>query len=149
MMSTRFHKKWWVALTFALSFSLAACDLFPESMFRLAPESRLPRWYVLPKGMERKDVSLEMNYYIIPEPKVKFIMKNTSGKHISTIEGVTIGPTMNSKGKDNTPHEYPSYRIVKVNGVVDIIEHRRMNDIFYLCDDPLVWKALGIPYPEP
>jgi hypothetical protein len=146
VMSARFIKKRWVTLTIALLFILAACDLFPESMFQLAPESRLPRWYVFPKGVERKDVSLEMRYYIVPKPKVMFILERVNGRRISKIESISLGPSMNSKGKERSPGEYPSYKVVKVNGVVDVIEHRKMNDIFYLCDDPLIWKALGVPY---
>jgi hypothetical protein len=149
IMSTRFIKRGRVALTIVLLFSLVACGFFPESMFRLAPESRLPRWYILPKEVERKGVSLEMRYYALPEKtKVMFILEHTGGKRISKTEGVALGLPMNSKGKEKSSGEYPSYRAVKVNGVVDVIEHRKMNDIFYLCEDPSIWKALGIPYPE-
>jgi hypothetical protein len=148
-MSTRFIKQRRIVLVVALLFSLGACGIFPETIHQLAPESRLPRWYVLPKGVERKDVSLEMRYYAPPgKPKLMFLLKYSNGKRISTMTGIVVVQGMNSEGKEKKPHEHPSYRVVKVNGVVDVIEHRKAGDIFYLCDDPLVWKALGIPYPE-
>jgi hypothetical protein len=53
---------------------------------------------------------------------------------------------MNARGGENKPFEYPSYQVVEVNGFIDVIEHRGMVDIFYLCDDPAVWAALGVPY---
>jgi len=34
------------------------------------------------------------------------------------------------------------YEIVMVDGVTDIIEHRERNDIFYMTDDPAVWKEI-------
>jgi hypothetical protein len=147
-MDAQFLKREKVALIIALLFTLVSCDLFPESMFQLAPESRLPRWYVLPKEVERKEVFLEMRYYAVPrEPKLEFILSR-NGKRISAMKGTVIAQGKNSKGKEKKPHEYPSYRVVKVNGVVDVIEHRKAGDIFYLCDDPSIWKALGISYPE-
>ena len=40
------------------------CRYFPESEFELAPESRLPRWFTLPKGISRSDVTVTMYTYI-------------------------------------------------------------------------------------
>jgi hypothetical protein len=42
------------------------------------------------------------------------------------------------------PAGYPSYEIITVNGITEIIEHRKMEPIFYITDDPAVWKELGV-----
>jgi hypothetical protein len=40
------------------------------------------------------------------------------------------------------PH--PTYEVITVEGTIDVIEHRRMEPIFYLNDDASVWKELGV-----
>jgi hypothetical protein len=42
------------------------CNYFPESRFELAPDSRLPKWFILPKNLSRADVTVRMSYYIEP-----------------------------------------------------------------------------------
>jgi hypothetical protein len=37
-----------------------------ESSFELARESRLPRWFTLPPGVSRSDVSVTLVYYVEP-----------------------------------------------------------------------------------
>jgi hypothetical protein len=41
---------------------------------------------------------------------------------------------------------YPSYQAITVNGATEIVEHRKMEPIFYVTDDPAVWtqyRAMG------
>jgi hypothetical protein len=38
------------------------------------------------------------------------------------------------------PSGYPSYQAVTFNGVTEIIEHRKMEPIFYVTDKPSVLK---------
>jgi hypothetical protein len=40
------------------------------------------------------------------------------------------------------PPGYPTYEVITVNGITDIIEHRRMEPIFYVTDDLAVWNEL-------
>jgi hypothetical protein len=40
------------------------------------------------------------------------------------------------------PAGYPSYEIVSIGGVTEIIEHRKMEPIFYVSDDPAVRAEL-------
>jgi hypothetical protein len=42
------------------------CSSCPESEFELAPDSRLPKWFTLPKYLSRADVTVQMSYYIEP-----------------------------------------------------------------------------------
>ena len=67
---------------------------FIESEFTLAPESRLPRWFTMPAGYTRKDVTMTITLYsnpfgikakvVIrgPEPEYAVLMKK-SGKYRS------------------------------------------------------------------
>jgi hypothetical protein len=34
--------------------------------------------------------------------------------------------------------------VVTVNGITDIVERRTMEPVFYMTDDPAVWKELGV-----
>jgi hypothetical protein len=38
------------------------------------------------------------------------------------------------------PPDYPAYEAITINGITEIIEHRKMEPIFYVTDDPTVWK---------
>jgi hypothetical protein len=38
------------------------------------------------------------------------------------------------------PPHYPIYEATTVNGITEIIEHRKMEPIFYITDDTNVWK---------
>jgi hypothetical protein len=35
---------------------------------------------------------------------------------------------------------YPAYQSISVHGITEIIEHKKMEPIFYVTDDPAVWK---------
>jgi hypothetical protein len=103
-----------------------------ESNFQLSDDSRLPVWIKLPPTVKRQDVSLTLNYYSNPfGPNAKFILRNRHGDILQEVSG-------NDKPIGNTLSElkYPSYVLVVVNGVPEIIEHRTMGPIFYISDDP-------------
>ena len=40
------------------------------------------------------------------------------------------------------PAGYPDYEVLIGNGVVDVIEHRKMEPVFYTTDDPSIWREL-------
>lgn len=116
------------------------CEYFPESTFQLAKESRLPKWITVPRGLTRADVSLEMSYYSKPwGSSAGFILRDKNKKILTKAYG---------KAKDLEPlHEgfdghYPAYEVITVHGMTEIIEHRKMEPIFYVTDDPSVWKEL-------
>ena len=118
-----------------------------EANFELASEARLPKWFKLPAGLSRTDVTVTMDYYIPPWGRIAvFIMLDKQGHKLAKVTG---------KQKDYSPNElknpllgfpsgYPSYEIITVDGVTDIIEHRKMEPIFYVTDDPNIWKELGV-----
>lgn len=112
-----------------------------ESSFQLAKESRVPKWITIPPDLTRADVSVTMNYYTkFVGNDVKFILKDREGNTLAKASGKTRGlyPLQLKHPPQGFDHGYPSYEVVTVNGVSDIIEHRRMEPIFYINDDPAV-----------
>ena len=118
-----------VAILCGASSLLSGCL---ESSFQLSDESRLPVWIKLPPTFERQDVSLTLNYYSNPfGPNAKFILTNKRGDILEEVSGndKPIGSTLSEL-------KYPSYVLVEVNGVAEIVEHRTKGSVFYIFDDP-------------
>jgi hypothetical protein len=134
-----------VALTIAGS--AIGCAWFPESTFELASESRLPKWITLPPGLTRADVSITMSYYVMPWGRSStFILQNKEGQTLKKVDGKEKGlePLQLEHPPPGFPPGYPAYEVITVNGTTEIIEHRKMEPIFYITDDPAVWKELGV-----
>lgn len=125
-----------VAFTF-LAYAVTGCRYFPEATFNLAPGSRLPKWVALPQGYTRADVSLTMSYYIKPwSIDATFTLQNAKGQTITTTDGKV---RCDEPFQLQNSSDYPSYEVVTVHGVTEIIEHKKMEPIFYITDDPAVW----------
>jgi hypothetical protein len=141
-----------VALAFSC-YAIVGCKYFPESTFELASESRLPKWIILPPGHTRADVSVTMNYYVKPWGRsVTFIFQDQKGKMLAKVDGKQRGlePFHLKNPPQVFARGYPSYEIVTVDGITEIIEHRKMEPIFYVTDDPAVWKELmGVQHSPP
>lgn len=129
------------ALTLCIAVLLVGCA---ESSFELAKESRLPKWFTVPSGMQREDLRVRADYYI--GQKI-FFLYDSKGTLLSEKRGKRYGDYLAPKQLKNPPkgftEGYPAYEIVIVDGIIDIIEHRRMEPVFYMTDDPAVWKELG------
>ena len=126
---------------------MVGCEWFPESTFELAGESRLPKWISLPTGLTRADVSLSMSYYTAPwGGSAKFTLRDTKGQKLTKIGGKLrgLGPLQLKHPPQGFPPGYPSYEVVTVHGITEVIEHRKQEPLFYLADDPAVWKELGV-----
>ena len=64
-----------------LASAITGCQYFPESTFQLAKESRLPKWFVIPPGLARADVSVTMNYYVTSQGRTAtFVLQNSKGR---------------------------------------------------------------------
>src|ERR1051326_2602976 len=134
-----------VALIISVS-AIIGCEWFPESTFELASESRSPNWVALPPGLTRADVSITMNYYILPwGSSAIFILRDKHGKMLAKVKGKVKGsePLQLKHPPPGFPTGYPEYEVVTANGTTEIIEHRKLETIFYVTDDPAVWKELG------
>ena len=119
-----------------------------ESNFFLASASRLPKWFTLPPGVQRKDVLVRMDYYIKPEGRsAVFTLYEFKKLRIKKVVGEARGlyPSVLKDTRNESGGSYPAYEVITVNGVTDIVEHRHMEPIFYMADDPRVWRELGIP----
>ena len=135
-----------VALTI-LGSTMVGCEWFPESTFELAGESRLPKWITLPPGLTRADVSITMSYYVKPWGRsATLTLQDTKGHKLTKVDGKLKGsePFQLKHPPQGFPPGYPSYEIVTVNGITEIIEHRKPEPLFYITDDPAVWKELGV-----
>jgi hypothetical protein len=136
-----------VCAVLAFLVSTIVCAWFPESTFELDRESRLPKWITLPPGLTRADVSLSMSYCVWPwGSSATFALRDSKGKILTKVSGKVrgLGPNQLKESSPGSPPGYPSYEVITVNGMTEIIEHRRMEPIFYLSDDPAVRKELGV-----
>jgi hypothetical protein len=137
-----------VALTISCS-AIVGCEYFPEATFELASDSRLPKWITLPPGLTRTDVSITMSYYITPWGRsATFILQDTKGKIRTKVYGKMLGlePFYLKHPPQGFPPGYPAYEVITVNGITDIVEFRKPEPIFYITDDPAVWKELRVGY---
>jgi hypothetical protein len=122
-------------------------EWIPESTFELASESRLPKWITLPSGHTRADISITMSYYSkLWGRSAVFTLKDAKGQIRTKVYGKLrgLGPNQLKYPPPGFPPGYPSYEVVTVNGITEIIQHRKPEPIFYITDDPAVWKELGV-----
>jgi hypothetical protein len=135
---------WYVVfgVVLAVSGSMIGCEYFPESTFILASESRLPKWVTLPPELTRANYSLTMNYYSVPWSRAKFILRDNSGHILKKENGkIRCGAPFELKNPtQGFPYGYPLYQAITVHGITEIIEHKKMEPIFYVTDDIAVWK---------
>src|SRR5262252_7386875 len=105
-------------------FSLHGCDSFPESSFELASGSRLPKWFALPQGLSRPDVTVTMNYYVKPSGRTStFILRNAKKEKLAEVNGTQKDsePLKLKNPPPGFPPGYPTYEIVTANGVTEVI----------------------------
>ncbi len=127
-------------LIFGLIFGThPAIGWLPESNFRLATDSRLPRWFSVPSVYSRKDLSVEIYYYSPMFGKSNFKAVLFGPPPMYNKLGMKIGvhrwhPETERKGHDKSP----TYVIASVDGIEEIIEHRWHNDIFHITDRPAI-----------
>ena len=118
-----------------------------ESMFRLAPDSRLPAWFVLPPGLTRADVAIELVYYTSPfrGRQATFVMLDSNGRELDEITAEQHGDAPLQVSEDvSSGDPYPLYEIVSADGITEVLEHRRMEPIFYVTDDQAIKTKLGV-----
>ena len=128
-------------LVLALCISCCAITGCVESNFRIASESRLPRGLAIPPGLTRADVSVTLDFYTMGQ--AKFTLRDKSGKKLTTVTGKTKGDPMYLRTTPQAPApRRPVYALVVINGITEIIENRRADDIVYVTDDPGIREEL-------
>jgi hypothetical protein len=116
-----------------------------ESEFRLAPESRLPKWFSLPVGSSRGDVTVKLTYYSSPMPVDGAVLEfvGQDGQKLSQVTGqMCWHPVMNKKRNKSGGFDsdsYPHYVYVRAKGGLEVIEHTR-GPTFRIVDDPALVK---------
>ena len=128
--------------------SLSGCL---ESSFVLSPDARIPKWFEIPEEKSRSDFKVTADYYSTFDG-AKDVYKLYDNYHFFCIQKVTASTKAGNWNKTvelknppkGSPKGYPAYRVVTINGITDIIEHRKMEPIFYTTDDPAIWKELGV-----
>ncbi len=126
-----------------LASTITGCEYFPEATFRLANESRLPKWFAIPPGLARADVSITLNYYVTPRGRTAtFVLQNSKGTVLKKLHGSDScdRPFKLKNPPQGSPSGYPAYELVTVNGITEMIEHRKMGPIFYISDDAAIEK---------
>jgi hypothetical protein len=119
------------------------CEYLPESTFRLASESRLPKWLKIPPKLTRADVSITMSYYnVLWGGRAVFVLQDKKGKTFEKVYGKETcgGPFQLKNRPEGLPSGYPGYEVVSVNGITEIFEQRKPEDILYVTDEPAVWN---------
>lgn len=132
-------------VTFLLCVAASGCNRVPEASFELANESRLPVWFRLSPEQSRTDVSVTMKYYVRSTGRsATFILHDAKGHVLGEVKGTLRGTapiTLDASARrDGTV--YPSFEIITAEGVAQLIEHKKMEPIFYVVDDPVLFKAL-------
>ncbi len=123
--------------------TIIGCEYFPEATFKLASDSRLPKWVTLPPGLTRADVSITMSYYIKPWGRnAVFIVQDTKKQILKKEDGKMkcYEPIQLKNPPQGFAPGYPAYEAITVNGLTEMIEHRKMEPLFYITDDTAVWK---------
>jgi hypothetical protein len=130
----------YVAITLCLPlFAISGCGFFPESSFDLAPDSRLPKWFAVPPGLTRSQVTARMDYYNSAwgSGSATFRLLGPNGDVLAKASGAL------KEHDPNARFSYPAYEVITINGVTDIVKHLKMEPLFYVTDDPSVWAELA------
>jgi hypothetical protein len=132
---------------------LAACHPVrgcAESEFKLASESRLPKWFALPADVQRTDVEVTLAYYgplVGSHRTATLTLRTRQGKTLDRVVATLRGQEPQTlepySGAGRIP--YPSYEVLTANGITEVIEHRRMEPVFFINEDPEVRRRLGAP----
>jgi hypothetical protein len=129
---------WWL-----LALAIVTCEIAcVESSFDLAAESRLPRWFAIPVGLSRQDVTVSLRYYTWPPTtgSATFKLWDSQGRKLAELSAPLTGHGPRTLG----PAPYPSYEVITYNGITEVIEQKRPEALFYISDDPIVKEKLGV-----
>lgn len=88
-----------------------------------------------------------MDYHVSSSGRTAvFTLRDSSGKTIEKVTGKLHGNgSLQRRVKQSGfPEGYPLYEIVTVDGITEIIEHRKMEPIFYISDAPAVRAEFAV-----
>ena len=127
----------------SIMFGLTGCL---ESSFQLSDQSRLPYWFPIPDGEDRNDYSVQMDLHstfsggkAVFKLSRKGKLLNVNKYVVTTEEQPSIRSMQLKTPPKGSPKGYPRYKVIRINGVTDVIELRQMEPIFYMTDDAAIW----------
>lgn len=131
-----------ISLILALTFNIAGCL---ESSFELASDSRLPKWFILSEGMKRSDIKVTMDYYT-GKPVIFKMYHKDRFFSLHKVKGSTRGiyPLKLKNPPAGYPEHYPMYQVITVGEQTEVIEHRKMEPVFYITDDRKILKEFKV-----
>lgn len=119
-----------------------------ESEHTLAAGARLPKWFASDTNLPRSSLTVTLRYQSLPwGRRAQLSLFDAKGQRISRVTASLEGnepKTAKARTDSRDPHAYPSYEIASANGITEVIEHRRMEPIFYINDDPALHRLLGL-----
>ena len=114
---------------------------FLESEFELSPDSRLPVWFESQDSAHsRENTMVVLRYYTSPfdvDDSV-LILNNKYGLSTATMTGTISRHPSTVQARESCrklSSVHPSYVIFTAQGKSEIIEHRKMEPIFYVTDE--------------
>jgi len=141
-------------MLFLLSISMVIAGCV-EARLTLSDQSRLPKWVILAEGESRNDFSVKMEWHsTLTGGKIIFkIFEKNSFLSLREYEIATdtennIQSLHFPSPNRDTPKGFPKYIMISINGIKDIVEQRKMEPIFYMTDDPAVWREFGVETPN-
>ncbi|MEE9342170.1 MAG: hypothetical protein V3V12_00890 [Gammaproteobacteria bacterium] len=141
-----------IIIIVASSLLLTSCNPirgFLESEFKLSRESRLPIWFAeLPDGYERDDVEVYLRYYTSPfdVKDTVLISKSMDGKTLTYKTGkMEHHPEYWKWATQDWPaRAKPGYVNVTIDGLTEIIAHKKMEPIFYISNEQAVRDTMNL-----
>jgi hypothetical protein len=115
---------------------------FAESNFNLARDSRLPQWFQVPAGINRNDIHVEFIYFL-SKTKIAAINNKTGTIFFSAeadMKHHSVTEAESKTMKQGWP--CPSYNMITVNGVAEVIAHIEKGNIVYIVEPSEVIPAV-------
>jgi hypothetical protein len=80
--------------------------------------------------------------YVLPwGRRVTVILRDRQGNELRRVRGTKLGTGPRTLGEGV---QFPVYEVVVVDGVPEVLEHRRSGPVLYVVDDPDVKRKLGV-----
>lgn len=108
---------------------------FTEASFKLTKDSRLPKWFVLHSGTTRTDITVKFNYFM-SKTKIAAI-NNKNGQIIFSAEADKKHHPITLEESKKMPRDWPcpSYNIISVNGIEEVIEHAEPGNTVHIVEN--------------
>ena len=113
---------------------------FCESSFKLAKDSRLPKWFQAPSGVERSDITVHFIYFL---SKTKIAATNIkTGKIFFSAEAdMKHHPITEAESKTmKQGWPCPSYNVISVNGIEEVVGHIERGNIIHIVESSEVTR---------